>query len=121
MTTDEILCALDTLAVQTGSLACLGCGHEHNCGIHGCAIIREAEETLRQLSAEKAALLEYAKTKRECEMCKHDGYCPVQNPTADDCRLRPECPDCPCGKPNGYDCWEWRGLPESLKEGASHE
>ena len=30
------------LKVQTGSLACLGCGREHNCGIHGCAILREA-------------------------------------------------------------------------------
>ena len=56
MTTDEILCALDALAVQTGSLACLGCGHEHNCGIHGCAIIREAEKTVKLLIAERDAL-----------------------------------------------------------------
>ena len=28
--------------MQPGSLACLGCGREHNCGIHGCAILREA-------------------------------------------------------------------------------
>lgn len=26
---------------------CLGCGFEHNCGIHGCAIIREALERLK--------------------------------------------------------------------------
>lgn len=56
MTPDEVLCALDALAVQTGSLACLGCGHEHNCGIHGCAIIREAETTVRLLIAERGAL-----------------------------------------------------------------
>lgn len=31
MTPEEVLCALDALAVQTGSLACLGCGHEHIC------------------------------------------------------------------------------------------
>lgn len=38
------LSALRRLKVQTGSLACLGCGHEHNCGIQGCAIIRNAVE-----------------------------------------------------------------------------
>lgn len=31
---------------ETDSLAdssfCLGCGHEHNCGMYGCAVIREA-------------------------------------------------------------------------------
>lgn len=56
MTTDEILCALDALAVQTGSLACQGCGHEHNCGIHGCAIIREAGKIIRWLSTDNTAL-----------------------------------------------------------------
>lgn len=56
MTPDEVLCALDALAVQTGSLACLGCGHEHNCGIHGCAIIREAAKTIRELIVEKGQL-----------------------------------------------------------------
>lgn len=38
----EIMRALRRLRVETGSLACAGCGHEHNCGIHGCAIIRGA-------------------------------------------------------------------------------
>lgn len=56
MTPEEVLCALDALAVQTGSLACLGCGHEHNCGIHGCVIIREAAKTIRWLSTDNTAL-----------------------------------------------------------------
>ena len=56
MTTNEVLRALDALAVETGSLACLGCGHEHNCGIHGCAIIRAAGTTIRELIAEKGQL-----------------------------------------------------------------
>ena len=34
--------ALKSLKVETGSLACLGCGYEHNCGIYGCSIIRVA-------------------------------------------------------------------------------
>ena len=38
----KLLAALKQLKVQTGSLACMGCGYEHDCGIHGCAIIREA-------------------------------------------------------------------------------
>lgn len=27
---------------------CFGCGFEHNCGIHGCAIVREALERLEE-------------------------------------------------------------------------
>ena len=42
MKTDELIKALGRLKVQTGSLVCLGCGYEHNCGVHGCAITREA-------------------------------------------------------------------------------
>ena len=41
MTDEELINSLKRLKVQTGSLACLGCGREHNCGIHGCAILRE--------------------------------------------------------------------------------
>ena len=36
--------AVKGLAVQTGSLACLGCGYEHGCSVHGCAILRNAAE-----------------------------------------------------------------------------
>lgn len=36
--------ALRMLKVQTGSLACLGCGREHYCSTHGCAILRNAVE-----------------------------------------------------------------------------
>ncbi len=42
----ELIKALNQLKVETGSLACLGCGHEHSCGLHGCAIIRQAAEVL---------------------------------------------------------------------------
>lgn len=42
MKTDELIDALERLKVETGSLACAGCGHENSCSIHGCAIIREA-------------------------------------------------------------------------------
>lgn len=42
---------LRRLSVQTGSIACLGCGYEHGCGIHGCAIICAARERLEELTA----------------------------------------------------------------------
>lgn len=36
------------LKAETGSLVCLGCGEEHNCGIHGCARITKALEVLNE-------------------------------------------------------------------------
>lgn len=51
MTNKELIEALSRLKVETGSLACTGCGHEHNCGIHGCAIIREAEDSIGALNS----------------------------------------------------------------------
>lgn len=46
----ELINSLNRLKVQTGSLACLGCGHEHNCGVHGCAIMREAADKLQAVA-----------------------------------------------------------------------
>ena len=47
MTNEELIQALARLKVQTGSLACLGCGYEHNCSAKGYRILREAVEQLR--------------------------------------------------------------------------
>lgn len=64
MTDVEILEALSHLKVQTGSLACMGCGYEHNCGVHGCTILREAAELIEKLTdrcaryAEEIAVLQ---------------------------------------------------------------
>lgn len=38
MKREELIQALDRLKVQTGSLACLGCGYEHNCATKGCRL-----------------------------------------------------------------------------------
>ena len=46
MTTNDLLEALARLRVETGSLACLGCGHEHYCSTHGCAILRAAADLI---------------------------------------------------------------------------
>lgn len=51
MTINELIKALQRLKVETESIACLGCGHEHNCGIHGCAIIREAVERISSIQS----------------------------------------------------------------------
>ena len=63
MTTNDLLQALARLRVETGSLACLGCGREHNCSTKGCRILREAADLIRQLTAENAK----AEAKRDTE------------------------------------------------------
>lgn len=50
MKTEEILAAMRRLKVETGSLACMGCGREHDCGIHGCQIVREAADLIEKLT-----------------------------------------------------------------------
>ena len=37
-------------------LRCLGCGHEHNCSVHGCQILREAAAQLEHFTAENREL-----------------------------------------------------------------
>ena len=50
MKNEEIVRALRRLKVETGSLVCMGCGCEHDCGIHGCRIVREAAELIENLT-----------------------------------------------------------------------
>ena len=61
MSDRELIASLRRLKVQTGSLACLGCGREHNCGIHGCAILRKTIAWLeRKLAEDKLrSVMEY--------------------------------------------------------------
>lgn len=51
MSDRELIVSLRRLKVQTGSIACLGCGYEHNCSVHGCHIMRVAAERLEQLTS----------------------------------------------------------------------
>lgn len=55
MTTNDLLEALARLRVETGSLACFGCGYEHNCSVRGCQILREAATQLEHFTAENRA------------------------------------------------------------------
>lgn len=87
-------------------------------------LVRAAADLIESLTAENAkaeaerdALLEYAKTMQECEMCKNDTFCHLREPMADDCKHCQRSSDCPCQKCEENNCWEWRGLPEAPEEG----
>ena len=60
MTNEEIVKWLRSKKVETGSLLCLGCGHENDCGIHGCAVMRAAADAMENLQTENAALHQIA-------------------------------------------------------------
>lgn len=51
MEVNTIVKLLRKMKIETGSLACLGCGHEHGCSLHGCAILREAADALERVPA----------------------------------------------------------------------
>ena len=127
METSEIIKALNRLKVETGSLVCLGCGHEHNCGVHGCAILRETvgllEKQEKQIQTLKATLSAMERDFRtaaggwnECEFCAH--CCIDEKPAY---RLSEKyleyCNQCVDGS-----CFEWRGvMPGSTKNGEISE
>jgi len=52
MCDQELIAALRGAMVETGSLLCLGCGHEYSCQTHGCAILRQAADRMEQLTSE---------------------------------------------------------------------
>ena len=53
---DEIILWLRHNRVETGSLMCFACGHEHNCSTHGCAMMSAAASAMENLRAENDAL-----------------------------------------------------------------
>ena len=61
MRDEDLLVALRRLKVETGSLVCVGCGYEHNCGVHGCAILRKTIARLEETLAEgsPSSVMEY--------------------------------------------------------------
>ena len=60
MNYEEIVKWLRSKKVETGSLLCLGCGYEHHCGIHGCAVMRAAADAMENLQTENASLHQIA-------------------------------------------------------------
>ena len=82
MENKELLNALRRLSVQTGSLACLGCGFEHGCSVHGCAIMRKAVDELEKadgvLDAATRVAREY-KAQRDAAACVGGEFVEVKN------------------------------------------
>jgi len=112
------------------ALRCCAEGDCKDCAMHEdkqrCQenLLAKAAEAIERLTAENAkaeaerdALLEYAKTMQECEMCKNDSFCHLREPMEDDCQHCQRASDCPCQKCEENNCWEWRGLPETPEEG----
>lgn len=69
MTRKEIVAALRHLKVETGSIACLGCGREHNCGTRGCQIMRCAADLLENDENQALAMrreLELTRARMDC-------------------------------------------------------
>lgn len=50
MTIQNIVQRLRRMAESKTGIDCSGCGFEHNCGTHGCAVMREAAEKLEELN-----------------------------------------------------------------------
>lgn len=120
MGNENLLKALGRLVVETGSLACLDCGWEQDCGVHGCAILRGVKAKLEEESAradEAEAALAAAVRDMEamaltirrrgdhdtecCSFCHYDG---------------PEEDYCPGWEENGGEtCFRWRGADRSRK------
>ena len=84
MEVNEIISALRRMKVDTGSLVCFGCGYEHNCGTRGCAILREAADTLERLndfdqSQSLKMLVKLQKAQAELDEMKRSGWIRVND------------------------------------------
>lgn len=55
MTKEELLSALRRMTVPDRH-QCLGCGYEHSCGIHGCAVIKAAIQWIEVAEAPNGPL-----------------------------------------------------------------
>lgn len=73
MRDQELVNAIRRLKVETGSLACMGCGHEHNCGVSGCAVMREAADRIANQSTHILALQKEIAGLRKAVRWVHDG------------------------------------------------
>lgn len=76
----ELTAQLRRMSVQTGSLVCLGCGYEHSCGIHGCAVLNAAARALENQKV-SARWFDRGSLSSRCSNCgckstKESKYCP---------------------------------------------
>lgn len=78
-------------------------------------LLATSADLIERLTAENAALLEYAKLFTGCDTCRHGNYCKTECP-CDECEQDVKgncyCKDCERGSN-----WAWRGLPDAQEEG----
>ena len=69
----ELAKALRDMKVETGSLVCLGCRHEDNCGIKGCSILKNAASAIDILPKEVGrAVRAWDRAREECARLRAD-------------------------------------------------
>ena len=112
MTAQEIVQALRCCADHSCSAKCpafpagLDCREEMH---------KEVLALIERLTAENAALLEYAKLFTGCDTCRHGNYCKTDsecNACEQDVKGNCYCKDCERGSN-----WTWRGLSAAQEEG----
>lgn len=81
----DLVNAIRRLKVEPRSLACIGCGHGHNCGVSGCAIMREAADRIANQSTYIAALQqEIEKLRGQNEQLLERRWIPVEERLPED-------------------------------------
>ena len=69
----ELAKALRAMKVETGSLVCVGCQYEDNCGIKGCAILKNAASAIDILPKEVGrAVRAWDRAREECARLRAD-------------------------------------------------
>lgn len=143
MNDSDLIRALRRIKVETGSLVCWGCGHEHNCSTHGCAVINEAIERIQSIAQRTTldgtyvSVEWFSKVKSERDAAINDLHkmhtlcmkvgssCPECGDQIDDL-LDAACEYC---SRSGFCCWvddpdnadrcaafSWRGLEKAVSE-----
>jgi hypothetical protein len=49
---EELTRMLRRLAIEKRPFACIGCGLEHRCSLHGCAVLKRSAEILNAMTDE---------------------------------------------------------------------
>ena len=109
MDRNELLRALRRLKVETGSLACFGCGLEHDCSTRGCAILRVAISALEldatQLSASETARTDLAQALARNEQERYQLKAALEE-AVEALAVHGDCEDCAHGQEN-RPCEQW--------------
>lgn len=103
MSVPELVKALRRIRTMD-ELRCFGCGHEHNCSIHGCTIIRQAVDVIE-------ALYGYLTENISCTTCSNGNnyYDCLYACNSIECYMDDARKDCYCRGCVDHSKWVWRG------------